>query len=163
RLPRALPGTDPLGLSQGLRRLVSVLRAARGGAARGGGRPRPARRRVARRRAARGRGPGGRGPHCALGHHPASRPSLCARLRAAAAKPLRDMTAAAVRLRALVPQGARVFLIGDSLIPYLAGITPYLQQIHSTNTLAVVQERRGIEKGGLWGDREMELWLTKDA
>jgi hypothetical protein len=42
-------------------------------------------------------------------------------------------------------------------------VTPYLQQIHSTNTLAVVQERRGIEKGGLWGDREMELWLTKDA
>ena len=26
-----------------------------------------------------------------------------------------------------------------------------------------MQERRGIEKGGLWGDSEMELWLTKDA
>jgi len=81
----------------------------------------------------------------------------------AAAKPLRDMAAAAAHMRELVPPGARVFLMGDSLIPYLAGETPYLQQIHSTNTLAVVQERRGIEKGGLWGDREMELWLTKDA
>lgn len=81
----------------------------------------------------------------------------------AAARPLSDMSASAAHMRQLVPPDARVFLIGDSLIPYLAGITPYLQQIHSTNTLAFVQERRGIEKGGLWGDREMELWLTKDA
>jgi hypothetical protein len=66
-------------------------------------------------------------------------------------------------MRELVPPGARVFLLGDSLIPYLAGSTPYLQQIHSPETLAIVQERRGIEKGGLWGDREMELWLSKDA
>jgi hypothetical protein len=73
------------------------------------------------------------------------------------------MVAAAAHMRELVPPGARVFLMGDSLIPYLAGETPYLQQIHSTNTLAVVQERRGIEKGGLWGDREMEIWLAKDA
>jgi 4-amino-4-deoxy-L-arabinose transferase-like glycosyltransferase len=81
----------------------------------------------------------------------------------AAARPIRDMAVAAAHMRELVPPGARVFLLGDSLIPYLAGITPYLQQIHSTNTLAVVQERRGIEKGGLWGDSEMDLWLTKDA
>jgi 4-amino-4-deoxy-L-arabinose transferase-like glycosyltransferase len=81
----------------------------------------------------------------------------------AAARPVGDLTTAAAHLRALVPPGGRVFLLGDSLIPYLAGSTPYLQQIHSTNTLAVIQERRGIEKGGLWGDREMELWLSKDA
>ena len=81
----------------------------------------------------------------------------------AAARPMRDLTAAAAHMRAFVSPGARVFLLGDSLIPYLAGATPYLQQVHSTNTLAVIQERRGIEKGGLWGDREMELWLSKDA
>jgi 4-amino-4-deoxy-L-arabinose transferase-like glycosyltransferase len=81
----------------------------------------------------------------------------------AAARPIRDMAVAAAHMRELVPPGSRVFLMGDSLIPYLAGDTPYLQQIHSTNTLAFVQERRGIEKGGLWGDSEMELWLTKDA
>lgn len=81
----------------------------------------------------------------------------------AAARPMQDLAAAAAHMRALVPPGARVFLLGDSLIPYLAGSTPYLQQIHSTNTLAVVQERRGIETGGLWGDREMELWLSRDA
>ena len=81
----------------------------------------------------------------------------------AAAIPIRDLAAAAAHMRELVPPGARVFLVGDSLIPYLAGSTPYLQQIHSMNTLAVVQERRGIEKGGLWGDREMELWLSNDA
>jgi 4-amino-4-deoxy-L-arabinose transferase-like glycosyltransferase len=81
----------------------------------------------------------------------------------AAARPIQDLAAAAAHMRELVPPGARVFLLGDSLIPYLAGFTPYLQQIHSMNTLAVVQERRGIEKGGLWGDREMELWLSKDA
>jgi hypothetical protein len=81
----------------------------------------------------------------------------------AAARPNQDLVAAAAHMRALVPPEAHVFLLGDSLIPYLASSTPYLQQIHSTNTLAVVQERRGIEKGGLWGDREMELWLSKDA
>lgn len=81
----------------------------------------------------------------------------------AAARPLRDLGAAAAHMQALVPPGARVFLLGDSLIPYLAGSTPYLQQIHSSDTLAVLQERRGIEKGGLWGDREMEDWLSKDA
>jgi len=81
----------------------------------------------------------------------------------AAARPIQDLAAAAAHMRKLVPPGARVFLLGDSLVPYLAGFTPYLQQIHSTNTLAVVQERRGIEKGGLWGDREMDLWLSKDA
>jgi 4-amino-4-deoxy-L-arabinose transferase-like glycosyltransferase len=81
----------------------------------------------------------------------------------AGAKPVRDLTAAATHMRALVSPGARVFLLGDSLIPYLAGSAPYLQQIHSTNTLAVTQERHEIEKGGLWGDREMEFWLSKDA
>jgi len=81
----------------------------------------------------------------------------------AAARPMRDLAAAAAHMRELVPPRARVFLLGDSLIPYLAGSTPYLQQIHSTSTLAVVQERSGIEKGGLWGDREMEFWLSKDA
>ncbi len=81
----------------------------------------------------------------------------------AGARPIRDLDAAAAHMRKLVPPGARVFLLGDSLIPYLAGSTPYLQQIHSMNTLAVVQERRGIEKGGLWGDREMETWLSTDA
>lgn len=81
----------------------------------------------------------------------------------AAARPMRELAAAAAHMRELVPPGARVFLLGDPLIPYLAGSTPYLQQVHSTNTLAVVQERSGIEKGGLWGDREMEFWLSKDA
>jgi hypothetical protein len=76
---------------------------------------------------------------------------------------MRDLTVAAAHMQALVSPGARVFLLGDSLIPYLAVSTPYLQQIYSTNTLAVIQERRGIEKGGLWGDREMDLWLSKDA
>ena len=81
----------------------------------------------------------------------------------AATRPMRDLAAAAAHMRALVPQGARVFLLGDSLIPYLAGSTPYLQQIHSSETLAIVQERRGIEKGGLWGDHEMQRWLSGDA
>jgi hypothetical protein len=81
----------------------------------------------------------------------------------AGARPIRDLAAAAAHMRELVPPGSRVFLLGDSLIPYLAGSTPYLQQIPATATLAVVQERRGIEKGGLWGDREMELWLSNDA
>ncbi len=62
-----------------------------------------------------------------------------------------------------VKPGAKVFLWGDSLPLYLAGILPYLQQIHSTNTYALVEDRVAIEKSGLWGRKEMERWLSTDA
>jgi len=62
-----------------------------------------------------------------------------------------------------VKPGAKVFLWGDSFPLYLAGILPYLQQIHSTNTYALVEDRVAIEKSGLWGRKEMERWLSTEA
>jgi 4-amino-4-deoxy-L-arabinose transferase-like glycosyltransferase len=79
------------------------------------------------------------------------------------AAPLRDLDAAAAHFRRLVPPGAKVFLWGDSFPLYLAGILPYLRQIHSTNTYALVEDRVAIEKSGLWGRQEMDRWLSTDA
>ena len=55
--------------------------------------------------------------------------------------------------------GAKVFLCGDSFPLYLAGILPYLRQIHST----VLEEHVAIQKSGFWGRDEMEQWLSTDA
>jgi hypothetical protein len=81
----------------------------------------------------------------------------------AEAAPLRDLAAAAAHLGRLIPAGSRVFLWGDSLPLYLAGITPYLRQIHSPFTLAVADDRAVIERSGLWGRQEMQAWLGSDA
>lgn len=77
--------------------------------------------------------------------------------------PLRDLSAAAAHLGRLIPPGSNVFLWGDSLPLYMAGITPYLRQIHSPFTLAVVDDRAAIEKNGLWGRQEMQTWLRREA
>jgi len=58
---------------------------------------------------------------------------------------------------------AKVFLWGDSFPLYLAGILPYLRQIHSAWTFAVVEDRVAIQKSGFWGREEMERWLSTDA
>jgi len=79
------------------------------------------------------------------------------------ARPLRALSASASHFSRLVPAGSKVFLWGDSLPPYMAGITPYLRQIHSAYTLALVENRAAIEKCGLWGGREIETWLGSDA
>lgn len=81
----------------------------------------------------------------------------------AGAAPLRDLEAAAAHFRRDVKPGAKVFLWGDSLPLYLAGILPYLRQIHSTNTYALVEDRVAIQKSGLWGREEMERWLSAEA
>ena len=77
--------------------------------------------------------------------------------------PLPALSAAAAHFKKNVNPGAKVFLWGDSFPLYLAGILPYLRQIHSTNTFAVVEDRVAIQKSGLWGREEMERWLSSDA
>lgn len=79
------------------------------------------------------------------------------------AAPLQALDVAAAHFRRVVKPGAKVFLWGDSMPLYLAGIRPYLRQIHSTNTYALVEDRVAIEKSGLWGRKEMEEWLGRDA
>jgi hypothetical protein len=81
----------------------------------------------------------------------------------AAALPLRDLNSAAEHLRRLIPVDAKVFLWGDSLPVYLAERKPYLQQIHSVYTFSVVDNPELIGKSGMWGRREMQLWLGTDA
>lgn len=82
---------------------------------------------------------------------------------AAAASPLRDLSAAADHFGRLIPSGSTVFLWGDPLPLYLAGLTPYLRQIHSPFTLAAEEDRAAIEESGLWGQQEMQAWLGRDA
>jgi len=79
------------------------------------------------------------------------------------ALPLRDLNSAAEHLRRLIPRGAKVFLWGDSLPVYLADRTPYLRQIHSVYTFSIVDNPQLVEKSGMWGRREMQLWLGTDA
>jgi 4-amino-4-deoxy-L-arabinose transferase-like glycosyltransferase len=74
-----------------------------------------------------------------------------------------ELAAAGAHMARLIPPGAQVFLWGDSLPLYLAGRMPYLRQIHSAQTLAVVQDPEAIRRNGLWGMVEMEAWLGKDA
>jgi len=78
-------------------------------------------------------------------------------------RPLAALAAAGEHFRRDVRAGAKVFLWGDSFPLYLAGILPYLRQIHSTWTFAVVEDRVAIQKSGLWGREEMERWLSTDA
>lgn len=77
--------------------------------------------------------------------------------------PLAALRAAGAHFKRDVKPGAKVFLWGDSFPLYLAGVLPYLRQIHSTNTFAVVEDRAAIQKSGLWGLQEMERWLSTDA
>ena len=75
----------------------------------------------------------------------------------------RRLDAAAGHVERVVPLNARVFLWGNSMILYLAGRDPYLQQIYSNDTLAAVEDRGIIPTHGLWGLAEIETWLSVDA
>jgi hypothetical protein len=66
-------------------------------------------------------------------------------------------------IRAVVPEGQRVFLVGASIVPYMAGVSPYLQQIVHPWTLVPSTDARAVARSGLWGPREIEAWLGRDA
>lgn len=69
----------------------------------------------------------------------------------------------AVRIRSIVPPGQRVFLFGSSMPAYLAGTSPYLQQIMDTWTLVPSDDQYVVERSGLWGPRQVDRWLGHDA
>jgi MFS family permease len=73
------------------------------------------------------------------------------------------LEAAVHHVEHVIPPNARVFLWGNSMILYLAGRDPYLQQIYSNDTLAAVEDRGVIPTHGLWGLGEIETWLSVDA
>jgi hypothetical protein len=66
-------------------------------------------------------------------------------------------------INAVMPPGARVFLVGGSMAPYLAGVSPYPQQIIHPWTLVPSTDERAISRSGLWGPRQIERWLSRDA
>jgi hypothetical protein len=66
-------------------------------------------------------------------------------------------------IRAVVPAGQRVFLVGASIVPYLAGVSPYLQQIIHPWTLVPSTDAQAVARSGLWGPRDIDAWLGRDA
>jgi hypothetical protein len=55
-----------------------------------------------------------------------------------------------------------VFLFGNPMAVYLAGLNPYLQQIIHGYTLVPVAAA-AVSRSGLWGPREIERWLGHEA
>jgi hypothetical protein len=74
------------------------------------------------------------------------------------------MRETAERIRTLVPEGSRVFLLGHSLPVYLGGRLPYLQQLLTPWTFVEAgAEPWRIRRSGFWGPDEMTTWLGRDA
>ncbi|HET8576143.1 MAG TPA: hypothetical protein VFO18_03520 [Methylomirabilota bacterium] len=73
------------------------------------------------------------------------------------------VNAAAKQIRAVVPPGSRVFLVGMSLPVYLAGSRPYLQQIIHSWTLVPHGDLAVLRRSGLWGREDIERWLGREA
>jgi hypothetical protein len=70
---------------------------------------------------------------------------------------------AAREIASVTAPGARVFLIGASVVPYLAGLAPYHQQVMHEWTLVTSTDHYAISRSGLWGTREIDDWLGTDA
>jgi 4-amino-4-deoxy-L-arabinose transferase-like glycosyltransferase len=66
-------------------------------------------------------------------------------------------------LRAHVPPGSRIFLFGNSLPSYLAGVHPYPQQLIHAWTLVQREDTVDTRRSGVWGRREIATWLNGEA
>lgn len=66
-------------------------------------------------------------------------------------------------IRSVVPPSERVFLVGASMAPYLAGISPYLQQVIYPWTFVPSEDDYAVSRSGVWGRRQVETWLSGDA
>lgn len=73
------------------------------------------------------------------------------------------LSADAARLRAVVPAGSRVFLLGSPIPAYLAGIRPYPQQIVTIWALVPSTDEAAIRRSGAYGTREISVWLGREA
>ena len=69
----------------------------------------------------------------------------------------------AERIRSVMPKGARVFLLGSPIPAYVAEVRPYLQQIFSVYTLVPSRDQFAVTRSGLWGPRQVDEWLGRDA
>ena len=70
----------------------------------------------------------------------------------------------AARVRAVMPPGQRVFFFGTSPIPaHLAGAHFYIQQVLHTRTFVPGGDDYVVSRSGLWGPRQVDEWLSRDA
>lgn len=78
--------------------------------------------------------------------------------------PIQALERAAKHLRALVPAATPVFLYGHSMPVYLAGLNAYLPQLMTPRSLTMNdQDDRAVARSGVWGRRQVEQWLGKEA
>lgn len=66
-------------------------------------------------------------------------------------------------VRDVIPSGSRVFLVGMSVLPYLAHVNPYPQQLVHGWTLVPGGEPAVLHRSGLWGPSDIEAWLGSQA
>jgi hypothetical protein len=76
---------------------------------------------------------------------------------------LRMIDEDAARIRAVAPKGARVFLLGSPVPAYVADVRPYLQQILGVWTLVPSTDEYAVSRSGVWGPRQIDEWLSRDA
>ena len=76
---------------------------------------------------------------------------------------LRMIDEDAARIRAVAPKGTRVFLLGSPVPAYVADVRPYLQQILGVWTLVPSTDEYAVSRSGVWGPREIDEWLSRDA
>ena len=70
----------------------------------------------------------------------------------------------AARIRAVVPPGERVFFFGTTPIPaHLAGARFYTQQVLHTRTFVPDGDDYVVSRSGLWGPRQVDEWLSREA
>jgi 4-amino-4-deoxy-L-arabinose transferase-like glycosyltransferase len=70
----------------------------------------------------------------------------------------------AARIRAVMPPGQRVFFFGTSPIPaHLAGARFYIQQVLHTRTFVPGGDDYVVSRSGLWGPRQVDEWLSRQA
>jgi hypothetical protein len=76
---------------------------------------------------------------------------------------IRLIDADANKIRLSIPAGQRVFVFGSPIRPYLAGVSPYLQQIVHDSTLVPSTDGYAVARSGLWGSAEIDQWLGRDS
>jgi hypothetical protein len=69
----------------------------------------------------------------------------------------------AAKIRSIVRPGQRVFLLGSPIPAYLAGVSPYPQQITGMWTLVPSEDDYAVIRSGLWGPHQVDEWLSRDA
>jgi 4-amino-4-deoxy-L-arabinose transferase-like glycosyltransferase len=81
-----------------------------------------------------------------------------------AGDPVQALEKAAQHMRSLVDTERPIFLYGQSMPVYLAGLPAYLPQLMTPRSLTMNdQDDRAVTRSGVWGRRQLEQWLGEEA